>query len=206
MISPFVEGLIAGYGIAIPVGAVAILIISTSMERGFMFGFMAGAGAASADIVYACIASIAGITLVSILAPIEIGLRTVSAFALIGLAFYGLKRGFSRKDDEVKDEITDGRLRTYGQFLVITLLNPLTIVYFTAYVLGKGSVENPLLVDQLLFVIGAGAASLSWQTLLAGLGAFVRHRLSTRFRMIAVVVGNLIVFALGLQVLFKLIF
>jgi len=42
--SPFVEGRLAGYGIAIPVGAVAILIVNTSIRCGFAVGFMAGPG------------------------------------------------------------------------------------------------------------------------------------------------------------------
>jgi threonine/homoserine/homoserine lactone efflux protein len=206
MISPFIEGLIAGYGIAIPVGAIAILIVSTSMEYGFRSGFMAGAGAASADLVYATVATIAGTALVKALAPVETGIRILSAMALIGLACFGLKRGMSRNGDEVKTTMADGGLRTYGQFLALTLLNPLTIVYFTAYILSRGSVENPRLMDHTLFIIGAGVSSLSWQTLLAGSGAFMRQRFSKRFRVVAVLVGNLIVLALGLQVLFMVVF
>ncbi len=41
--TPFVEGLIAGYGIAIPVGAIAILIVEMGLRCGFRVGFMAGA-------------------------------------------------------------------------------------------------------------------------------------------------------------------
>ena len=50
----------AGYGIAIPVGAIAILIVDMGLRRGFGLGFMAGAGAAAADFIYASLAAVAG--------------------------------------------------------------------------------------------------------------------------------------------------
>ena len=56
----FWEGVLAGYGIAIPVGAIAILIVDMGLRRGFPPAFMAGAGAATADFIYALLAVIAG--------------------------------------------------------------------------------------------------------------------------------------------------
>ena len=38
----FIDGLIAGYGIAIPVGAIAILIIESALRHGIAVGFSAG--------------------------------------------------------------------------------------------------------------------------------------------------------------------
>ena len=64
----FWEGVLAGYGIAIPVGAIAILIVDVGLRRGFDFGFMAGAGAATADFFYASLAALAGEILASGLA------------------------------------------------------------------------------------------------------------------------------------------
>jgi threonine/homoserine/homoserine lactone efflux protein len=44
-------GLVAGYAIAIPVGAIAVLIIHTALTQGLRAGLAAGAGAATADLV-----------------------------------------------------------------------------------------------------------------------------------------------------------
>jgi len=38
-VTAFIEGLIAGYGIAIPVGAIAILIVEMGLRCGFRIGF-----------------------------------------------------------------------------------------------------------------------------------------------------------------------
>ena len=54
-------------------------------------------------------------------------------------------------------------------------------------------------MDFALFVTGAGTASLIWQTLLAAFGHFARHVLSVRARVALSVLGNVVVFALGLR-------
>jgi threonine/homoserine/homoserine lactone efflux protein len=74
-VTPFWEGVLAGYGIAIPVGAIAILIVDTGLRRGFTVGFMAGAGAAAADFIYASLAALTGEALASLLTPYATALR-----------------------------------------------------------------------------------------------------------------------------------
>ena len=197
-----IEGLIAGYGIAIPVGAVAILIINVGMRCGFRTGFMAGAGAATADLLYAALAAAAGAALASVLESIASELRIVSALVLIGLAILGLRRGL-RASDSSRKTAHCSPLRAYGQFVAITIANPLTIVYFAAFMLGRSTVAAMTFFDHAAFVAGVGLASLSWQTVLAGLGSIAHRHLPTRFRLLAVIGGNLLVLALGLQILIK---
>jgi threonine/homoserine/homoserine lactone efflux protein len=199
---PFIEGVIAGYGIAIPVGAVAILIINIAMQRGFRTGFMAGAGAASADFLYALLASIAGVVLTAALQPIAIPLRILGGLVLVGIALAGLWQGVKRKDHPAPANQDGSPLRTYLQFLAITLLNPLTIIYFTAYIIGRDfTAEDYSLQAVLLFVAGAGLSSLSWQTLLALVGGAAGKRLSSRWQLLTSLAGNLLVLALGLRIL-----
>lgn len=203
----FWEGMLAGYGIAIPVGAIAILIIEASLRRGFSYGFMAGAGAATVDLIYALIAVLAGATLASILLPYSSALRLISAIVLILLGAYGFWRTWWRRDHAVEESdglAQTGHLRTYGQFFGLTLLNPLTIVYFSALVLSWDPEMLRYAADPVLFVIGAGLASFSWQTLLAGAGASARRFLSPRFQLYASLVGNFIVLGLGLRILLQL--
>ena len=55
MIDTLLAGAVAGYGIAIPVGAIAILILETGLQRGFRLAAAAGTGAAVADGIYATV-------------------------------------------------------------------------------------------------------------------------------------------------------
>ena len=65
---PFFRGMVAAYALAIPIGPIAILILELGIHRGFWVALSAGAGAASADLIYAAIAVNAGMFLVSALA------------------------------------------------------------------------------------------------------------------------------------------
>ncbi len=200
--SPFVEGILAGYGVAVPVGAVAILIVNTSIRCGFTIGFMAGAGAATADLLYAILASVAGVALTAFLEPVASPLRMLGGLVLIGLASWGLWKGLKRRNQPEKTAEARAPLMMYAQFVGITIINPLTVVYFTAFILGRGpSAYQYSLMANLLFVLGVVLASLSWQTLLAALGGVAGSHLSRRFRLLATILGNLLVFALGARIL-----
>jgi threonine/homoserine/homoserine lactone efflux protein len=205
--SAFWEGMIAGYGIAIPVGAIAILIVEMALRQGFFSGFMAGAGAATADLVYATIAVLAGVAAATALAPYATALRITSSIVLLVLGGYGLWRAISRSKQAGTNPVTIGqksRRRTYWQFLGLTLLNPLTIVYFGALILSHDATTSATTADGLAFILGAGLASLSWQSLLAGSGALAKRLLSPRFQLFASLFGNLVIMALGLRILVSL--
>ena len=194
----------AGYGIAIPVGAIAILIIEVGLRRGFQLGFMAGAGAASADFVYACLAAVAGGALATALAPLALWLRLASALVLFGLGGYGLwQLRRATQSQAAQPVVNHGHWRTFGQFLGLTLLNPLTVAYFSALILGMDGSAPAATGERLAFVAGAGLASLSWQTLLAGLGALAHRRLSARVQVRTRVIGNVVVIGLGTRILLR---
>lgn len=75
----FLTGVAAGYGIAIPVGAIAVLIIQTGIKHGFASSFLAGAGAATADLIYSGLAVIGGAALSGVVESINQPLRIISA-------------------------------------------------------------------------------------------------------------------------------
>ena len=202
----FWRGMLAGYGIAIPVGAIAILIVDVALRRGFGWGFAAGAGAATADLVYAGLAAVAGQALSLVLAPYAAVLRVTSAVVLLMIGGYGLWR--LRQTPEPSSALpTNGRsrLRTYGQFLGLTLLNPLTIAYFVSLILGMQAGTLDTAATRLAFVIGAGLASLSWQTLLAAIGALGHRHLSPRFQRAASLSGNLLIVGFGVSIVLSLV-
>lgn len=60
MTGAFLAGLVAGYGVAIPVGAIAILILGLSARTSFQVGAAAALGVAGADGLYAALAALGG--------------------------------------------------------------------------------------------------------------------------------------------------
>ena len=86
------------------------------------------------------------------------------------------------------------------------MINPLTVVYFSALILGRESTAGVWSTgDVVAFVAAAGLASFSWQTLLAGLGGLAGARLPQRIRAYTSILGNLIVLSLGLRMLIKVL-
>jgi arginine exporter protein ArgO len=194
----FVEGVLAGLGIAVPVGAVAVLIVDLGMRRGFITAVPAAMGAASADLTYAAVAAVVGTTVASALEPHERTIELVSAAVLAGIVVYRLLR-LRRSEDARRQRTGSDPCRTYAGFLAITLVNPLTVTYFAALILGIGDDALGSSWEKALFVIGAFVASALWQLLLAGAGALLQHRLSHRARIATALAGNALIAAFALR-------
>jgi arginine exporter protein ArgO len=197
----FFTGIVAGYGIAIPVGAIAVLIVEVGIRCGFRCAFFAGAGAATADLMYAGLAVIAGAALAGPVQSVDRPLRIVSAVVLVVIAVIGLRRA-GKRPDSIEIPFPDRRelASTYARFVGLTIINPTTIVYFAAVIVGLGVAEDMTAVEGVAFAVGAFVASLSWQTLLAGVGAIAGDRLSNRAQTVAVVLGNMVILAFAVAI------
>lgn len=202
MPSVFLSGVVAGLGVAIPVGAIAVLIIETGLRRGFRAAAAAGAGAATVDGGYATLAALFGGALAVAIAPWETTVKLASAVVLgaIGLRLLlGARRRLGSPDEG--DVVAGPSLaRTYATFVGLTVVNPLTIVYFAALIVGlPRRPETP--AEQLVFAAGAFGASFVWQMLIAGVAAVGHRRLPPSFRTWTSVAGALIVLGLAASVL-----
>ena len=200
----FWTGALAGYGIAIPVGAIAILILETGLREGFAKGFFAGAGAASADLLYATVAVAAGSAAAVAVTAFALPLKIASGLVLLALGGYGLWKVFKPSPAGNNPASPRNHGSTYFQFLGLTLLNPMTVVYFAALILGGSAGSRAGAAAALLFVLGAGLASLSWQTLLAASASLLKKRLPAGMRRVFSLAGNLIVAAFGLEILIRI--
>ena len=199
----FITGVVAGYGIAIPVGAIAILIMEAGIRRGFRPAFFAGAGAATADFLYAALAVLGGTALAGVIESFGTPLRIVSGLVLVLIAVIGLGRAMRPTEPTPAEYPRGGDLaRTYGRFLGLTIINPTTVVYFAAVIIGLGVAEGMTAADGAVFVAGAFLASLSWQTLVAAVGALAGRRLRPAWRTALSVLGNLVILGFAVVILF----
>jgi arginine exporter protein ArgO len=193
------EGVLAGLGIAVPVGAIAVLIVDLAMRQGFARAVPAALGTATADLTYAAVAAVAGIAVAATLAPYQRRIELGSATVLAGIVVYRVAHLARGPRTTGRDPTGDGPLRTYLSFLALTLVNPLTVTYFAALILGLGDDTLGWAADKGLFVVGAFAASAAWQLLLAGAGAVLHRRLSERALVATALVGNGLIAALAIR-------
>ena len=70
MVSSLVAGIAAGLAVAVPIGAIGILIIEAGLRRGFRAAAAAGAGAATVDGLYATTAAVFGGAVAALVEPI----------------------------------------------------------------------------------------------------------------------------------------
>lgn len=197
MSAAFLSGVVAGYGVAVPVGAIGVLIAGLSARTSLRVGAAAGLGAATADGVYALVAVLGGAAIAGVVAPIAGPLHWVAAVVLLVLAVVTAIGAFRKPASERADRPGMNAWRAYSGILGLTLLNPATVVYFVALVLGRGGAGGGA-----WFVIGAFLASASWQLLIAGGGSLVGRLLTgSRGRMITALVSSAVIAVLAVQIL-----
>ena len=199
--SSFVTGLIAGFAIAMPPGAVTSLIVRIGLGRGFRAALAAGWGTATVDGLYCVIAVLAGAAIVPLLGAVDPPLRAVTGLVLVGLGARGM---LSARHESPAAGSPDARdlIATYLRFIAITMVNPATLAYFVAIALGfAGAVLN----DALAFVVGVFAASLTWHAILAILSGSLHGRLSASARTVLTIVANGVVIALGIRILAQVV-
>jgi threonine/homoserine/homoserine lactone efflux protein len=196
LLSAFVIGAAAGYAIAIPVGPIAVLIVRTGLRRGFRIAVAAGAGTATVDLIYAITAVVVGGAVTSALTAVLLPMRLAAAAALLYLAVRALLR-LGHADVTLDSSDDRPAARTYLLFLGLTLLNPATVAYFVTLAVGLPEIAQGA-ASRIAFAVAAALASLSWQTVLAAIGAALHTRLTRRIEIATAVLSSaiLVVFAL----------
>ncbi|MDX5461559.1 LysE family transporter [Micromonospora tulbaghiae] len=219
MTGAFLAGLVAGYGVAIPVGAIAILILGLSARTSFRVGSAAALGVATADGLYAAVAALGGAAVASGLAPFAGPLRLLAAGVLLALAVLTAWRALrpppttqqpgappttqqpgtppTSQQPSARGGL-DTPVRAFAAVLALTLLNPATVVYFVALVLGRGDVLGSGPSGAAAFTLGVFVASASWQLLIAGGGTLIGRALTgPRGRRVTALLSSVIIAALA---------
>jgi arginine exporter protein ArgO len=177
MTEAFVAGLLAGYGVAVPVGAIAVLVIGLTARTSIRVGAAAALGVATADGLYAAVAVLGGAALSGLIESVAGPLRGIAVAVLLLLAVTGAVNAIRHRHDPGRAARTDRGLgtpaRAYAGLLALTLLNPMTVVYFAALVLGRRAGAEWSAAGEVTFVLAAFAASASWQLLIATGGSLL---------------------------------
>ena len=208
-VSSLIRGLLAGYGVAIPLGPITLLIVEIGIQHGFRVAISGAAGAALADLIYATLAVFAGVFIAQLVAPLATPLHYLSAGGLMLIGVWLLnkqrKQGKHKANDlHIRSLESRTNAQAFAMILGLTLSNPVTITYFTALILGIRTSGNRTIADEWLFIAGVFLASFSWQVLVAGTGSFLGRRVSPRVREMSQIAGALLIVALGIAIIIGL--
>lgn len=188
-------GAAAGFGLAAPLGAVAVLLLREGLAAGFRRAAPAASAVALVDTGYCALAVTAGSAAAPVIASWGPAPSVVGALALMALGLAGLRRARPAPERPGPAPAPRSR-RRFVLFLALTAANPATLLYFTALATGlSGLVAAPGAAAA--FVAGTGAASAAWQLGLVLIGAILQGRVSPAVQLGLSGTGNCTVAALG---------
>jgi threonine/homoserine/homoserine lactone efflux protein len=190
-------GLVAGFAIAMQVGAVSLLLIEASVVRGPRIGLAAGMGVATADLTFAAIAAAAGGAAGAALSSHEAEIKVIAAVVLAAIAFHGLVKIARGAGSGALGAPQAGTpAGHYARFLAITMANPLTIASFAA-VAAALSLDGPSAA--IAFAAGVGAASGAWHVGLTLAAGHAARWITPRIRHGLAICGRLLVLAIAVH-------
>jgi threonine/homoserine/homoserine lactone efflux protein len=198
------KGLILGFSVAAPVGPIGILCINRTINKNFAAGFASGLGAATADLIYGLIAGL-GLTAIS---DFLINQKFwIQAIGLVFLVYIAIKTLMKKEKDIEFNSLADkGLLKDYLSTLLLTITNPMTILFFIAVFASLGlskTINGFYPVIQLL--LGVFIGSGIWWMFLCVLTNKLKKTINKKvLRKIDLISGILILF-FGLLILIDLI-
>jgi arginine exporter protein ArgO len=183
----FTAGLLGGLGVALPLGAIGLLIVQTGIRSGRTIAAAAACGVAFVDFTYAVVAVSASAAVSAWVTPHEHLIKIIGAVVLIAVALYGLW-SLRKPVADAATTTTESPLRTFAKFFGLTAINPLTAVFF-AVLATSLSGTLPGLPERAVFVGAVFLASLAWQLVLALIGSAMGARVPPRARTFTTVLG-----------------
>ena len=181
-------GALAGLGVALPLGAIGVLIVQEGIIGGWRPASAAATGVALVDGAYAVVAVAAGAAVTTALTGFERPVQLVGAAVLLAVAVRGLLA--LRTPPERGPTVPQARV--LRRFVALTAVNPMTAVYFVVLTAGLGDVvtDPP---SRVAFAAGVLLASLAWQLTLAGAASLAGARLPSWLRVATSLAGHLLV-------------
>ncbi len=164
----FVDGILFGFLIAVPVGPIGLLCINRALSGGATYGLISGLGAATGDAIAGGIAAL-GLRLVyGFLVSQRPWLRIVGG---LFLCYLGFRTFMTRPARQAAAAKTNGRLGAYTSTFLLTMSNPVTILSFFAIYAGWGveSLRGEYFSAAMLMLGIFVGSALWWFLLAAGL-------------------------------------
>ena len=208
MFDLFSFGFAAGVALAIPVGPMAIMLINTTISRGWRHGAIGALGMAVVDFSYALLVFIVGALISNFLSAWGVWLSLGGAAILLALGIQTLVRNLSllRKPEshDANSVAAGSRTKTFATFIGATVLNPPTALYFLAIAPTVSTLSNSNgFTAALIFAGGVFIGSIIWQEGLALAGLGLRQLTTNRVRAIVGSLGGALIIALSISIAIK---
>lgn len=180
----FFKAMIAGFAIAVPVGAIGAMCMRRGLQGRWIMSLLTGLGAAIAD---TCLAAVAmfGLSLVTeYLNAHEQWLRIIGGLFLVYIGVRMMRSRQLRVTETAKPQPLQMRhwrlwLGAFSTGFGLTIINPATFLAFIAVFAGLGLLPGQAngLVEFWAIIVGVFAGSMLWWCVLTGMAFAARHKL-----------------------------
>lgn len=200
---PAVAGVLAGLGVAMPLGPIAALVLREGVVNGFRVAAAAAAGIATVDLVYCVVAMTLGALLAPWVEEHQGAFLVASGVLVCAIGARQLHRGLRHRGALASAQVERvSAVAAYLRFVALTAVNPMTLVYFVA-LSGVVTDQRGSWVAPAVFVLAVGVSSLAWQLALAATGSFVGGSLGGRGVRTIDIVASTIILVLGGAIIVK---
>ena len=198
----FIEGILIGLVVAVPVGPLGLLCINRALMLGPQCGFFYGGGVATAEAQAAGIAALSISLISGLFVEHQLALRLVGG---IFLCFLGCKIYRSEPASQAPVNNVNGLLSAYVTTFLLAFSNPLTILSFVAIYAGwhVPSLDGRYVAAVTLTGGVFTGSALWWVGLFIALTTF-HNKLNLRFLLWVHRVSGAIIAGFGVVVLLSL--
>lgn len=178
----FIQGIVFGFFLALPVGPVGVLCVQRTLSQGRMHGLLSGLGAAFGDALYGAVAAFGISAVEDWITGHQGALRAVGGIILLLLALRTV--GAMARTRPVKDESDEefrARIETHSlvkDFLstfVLAITNPITFIAFAGLLATLGFTEAGRSIgNAAILVAGVFSGSALWWIALSSTASMFR--------------------------------
>ncbi len=192
------RGMLIGLMVSVPLGPMGVLIIQKTLHKGALSGFIAGLGAACADLFYATMAAFGLGFVINTIKTHEVFLQIIGGIFLL---IVGLKIYFDNPLKQIKARRRVSKKGLLGDFLslfFLTASNPVTVVVFMAVFAGTSVLgDTPTFGTELLVLLGVLLGGGAWWYLLSTVVNIFRKKFKLRVLVTINKVAGIIITVLG---------
>ena len=176
-----IQSFLIGFTAAATLGPIALICIQRTLRYGQRVGLASGLGVALADGVYGLVGALGLSALTNLLLDNQMVIRLAGGVVLIILGIRAFRSSVEINLD--KDAHEQGAQSTFGaagSIFLLTLSNPVTIMFFSAVyaglMVGGDGLAGSGAVEFGIFTLGVFTGSFSWWVILVSFISAIRHR------------------------------
>jgi len=162
----FVRGLIAGFALAAPVGPVAVLCIRRALSTGRFQAFVAGLGAAFADMIFGAVAGLGIGVVMTFILDHEIAIGSVGGLIVLAIGVATFRAPVSFSESSGAPSIMS---RDFATTFSMAITNPATMIAAIGLFAAFAPIDlYTAPASATLLVTGVFAGSALWWLILVG--------------------------------------